>query len=151
MEAVKLCQKAEIRFTLAQTLATLGQIERDQEQLDSALSHYEEALNIFREIGDVDRVAHTVRHVGDIHRSSGRFDLAESCYNEALAIYRKNAQTRPLDLANAIRGLAILKSEMNSPDEARQLWEEARKLYETVNVSEGVEECKQRMADLDSS
>lgn len=148
-KAIRLCQKAGAKLTLAQTLAMLGQIERDEQQIDSALNHYEEALQIFREIGDTDRVAHTVRHVGDIQRSSGRLELAEPCYNEALEIYRSSAQTRPLDLANAIRGLAILKGGENATDEARLLWEEARDLYQTVNVLQGVAECKQRIADLD--
>ena len=117
--------------------------------MNAALSHYEQALRIFRVIGDVGRIAHIVRHVGDIQRSCGRFELSEACYNEALEIYRNSAQTRPLDLANSIRGLAILKSEVNATNEARLLWQEVRKLYETVNVPQGVVECTQRIADLD--
>lgn len=148
LEAMKLCLKAGAQLTLAQTHAMLGQIERDEKQIDSALSHYEEAQKIFREIGDADRVAHSVRHVGDIQRSCGRLELAEPCYKEALEIYRNSAQTRPLDLANAIRGLALLKGEKNAAHEAKLLWEEARDLYESVNVPEGVAECIQRIADL---
>lgn len=151
LEAISLCQKAGDRFTSARTLTMLGQIARDQQHIDAALSHYEEALRIFQEIGDADRVAHTVRHIGDIQRSCGRFEQAEACYNEALEFYRSSAQTRPLDLANAIRSLAILKSKLNATDAARLLWEEARELYETVNVPQGVAECIQQIADLDAS
>jgi len=52
--------------------------------------------------------------------------LAGACYHEALGIYRSHAETPPLDLAldlaNAIRGLAILKSDTADAEAARALW-----------------------------
>ncbi len=47
LEAINLCQRAGVRFTLAQTLAMLGQIDKDEQQIDSALSHYE----VFQTVG----------------------------------------------------------------------------------------------------
>ena len=75
-------------------------------------------------------------------------DLAESCYHEALALYRRDEQTSPIDLANAIRPLAILKDDAGEKEEAKQLWKEARDLYATVNVQEGVAESSARLARL---
>ncbi len=150
LRAIDLSQKAGVRESLARALAMLGQVERDQARLDSALAHYEQALSIFRELGRSGSVAHTVRHVGDIQTERGELQLAEACYQEALTRYRSHPQTRPLDLANAIRGFAILKSEMNLPDEAKSLWQEARELYDEVKVQEGVAECDQRIAELGS-
>jgi tetratricopeptide (TPR) repeat protein len=126
----------------------LGQIARDRRRSDAALLHYEEAVALYRAEGDALKLAHTVRHVGDIYREASHPDLAESRYQEALALYHSHKETPPLELANAIRGLAILKCDAGEVDVARALWEEARDLYEAVNVAAGVAESNSRLAQL---
>jgi tetratricopeptide (TPR) repeat protein len=152
IEAVALCRAAGIGAELARALADLGQIERDLGHGDAALRHYEEAVSIYRVEGDALKLAHTVRHVGDIHRQAGRAELAEPCYHEALSLYRchdrGHAETPPLDLANAIRGLAILKFDAGDASAARALWEEARNLYAATGVEAGVKESDRRLALL---
>ncbi len=148
VEAVALCRQAGAQGELVQALKGLGQIERDLGHGDAARPLYEEAVAICREEGDVLTLAHTVRHLGDIHRDAGRVELAEPCYHEALALYRSHEGTPPLDLANAIRPLAMLKDAAGEVEEARRLWEEARDLYEAVSVREGVAECSARLARL---
>src|SRR5271156_1274894 len=128
VEAVEMCRKGESRSDLAKALTGLGQIERDLHNNKAALGHYEEALAIYRAEGDALKVAHTVRHVGDIQRNEGHRELAEPCYREALRIYRGDERTPPLDLANAIRGLAILTFDAGEAEEAKTLWREARDL-----------------------
>lgn len=85
---------------------------------------------------------------GDILWEEGRLDLAEPCYHEALQIYRAGRRTPPLDLANAIRGLAILKEDTGVTEEAKRLWAEARSLYAAVDIKEGVAESSARLARL---
>lgn len=148
IEAVNLCRKADIPVHLAKALKGLGQIERDLHRGDAARQHYEEAAAIYRAEGDALKLAHTVRHLGDIHQDQGRVDLAEPCYHEALHLYRSNEQTPPLDLANAIRGLAILKDSRHETEQAKLLWEEARDLYASAGVKEGVEESSRRLVLL---
>ncbi len=147
-EAVVLCRQAGRPRDLARALKGLGQIERDQDRGDAARLLYEEAAAICRGEGDALALAHTIRHLGDIHRDAGRIELAEPCYREALAIYRDHEQTNPLDLANAIRPLAILKDRAGDVDEAIRLWEEARDLYAAVDVGAGVAESSARLARL---
>ena len=65
-------------------------------------------------------------------------------YREALAIYRRNERTPPLDLANALRGFALLKGRSA---EANALWQEARDLYAAVGVEAGVAESSGRLAE----
>lgn len=146
--AVALSRQTGTRSDLVVALKALGQIERDSGRGDVALPLYEEAVALCRAAGDPIKLAHTVRHVGDIHREAGRFDLAEPCYLEALALYRANEQTRPLDLANAIRPLAILKGDAGEYGEAVRLFEEARDLYGAANVAEGVAGCSKHIARL---
>lgn len=148
IEAVALCRNAGRGIELAEALAGLGQIERDIQHSDAALRHYEEAVSIYRAEGDALKLAHTIRHLGDIHRHEGHRELAEPCYREALNLYRSHDRTPPLDLANAIRGLAILQSEAGEVPEARLLWEEAGQLYAAVKVAAGVAESSRRLALL---
>jgi tetratricopeptide (TPR) repeat protein len=149
VEAVELCRTSENRSDLAKALTELGQIERDLQNNEAALEHYEEALAIYRAEGDALKIAHTVRHVGDIHQHEGHRELAEPCYREALKIYRSHERTSPLDLANAIRGLAILTFDAGESDEAKLLWQEARDLYAGVDVAAGVAESTRRLALLE--
>jgi len=152
VKAVDWCRKASPRTDLARALSALGQIERDLHNTEAALQHYQEAVAIYRTEAHSERnelrIAHTIRHVGDIHRSAGRADLAEPCYEEALNLYRAHQQTTPLDLANAIRGLAILKADTGDSPRAASLWTEARDLYAAAGVQEGVAESDHRLALL---
>jgi tetratricopeptide (TPR) repeat protein len=148
IEAVALCRQAGDEIDLAKALTGLGEIERDLGHNGAALQNYEEAAAIYRAKADVLRLAHTIRHVGDIHRNMGHVDLAEPCYREALDLYHRNESTAPLDLANAIRGFAILKQDAGESKTAKALWEEARELYAAVNVKEGVAESSRRLALL---
>jgi tetratricopeptide (TPR) repeat protein len=147
-EAVDLCRRAGARPELVRALKGLGQIERDLGRGDAARPLYEEAAALCREEGQSLPLAHTVRHLGDIHRSAGRPELAEPCYREALALYRGDGRTAPLDLANAIRPLAILKEDAGEAEEACRLWEEAKGLYAAVDVPQAVAECSARLARL---
>jgi tetratricopeptide (TPR) repeat protein len=147
-QAVAIARQACARSELVTALKGLGQIERDLGRGDAARPLYEEAVALCREEGAPLLLAHTVRHLGDIHRHAGRVELAEPCYHEALALYRSQENTQPLDLANAIRPMAILKEEVGESEEATRLWKEARDLYAVAKVSQGVAECSARLARL---
>jgi hypothetical protein len=63
-----------------------------------------------------------------------------------LALYRGHGHTRPLDLANTIRSLAVLKDDAGETEEARRLWQEAHDLYVVIDVQPGVAESAGRLA-----
>ncbi len=145
VEAVALCREGDERGGLARALADLGQIERDLCHNDAALRHYEEAVAFYRAEGNPLKLAHTIRHVADIQRHEGAHRQAEGCYCEALRIYREHRETPPLDLANALRGWALLKEAVGEIREARAQWQEAGEIYAELHVEAGVVESKRRM------
>lgn len=147
-EAVRVCRDSGSTLELAKALTTLGQIERNLHHATAAVGHYEEAAVIYRQQRNPMRLAHAIRHVGDIHRHEGDREGARRCYAEALEIYRGQAATSPLDLANAIRGFALLLEATGEVAQARSLWLEAKQLYAQVNVQEGVAESSERLAVL---
>ena len=76
--------------------------------------------------------------LGDAYHYAGQNSLAEPCYVEALSIYRGREDRSPLDLANAIRSFAVLKTEIGATEEAERLWCEAHDLYVLVDVPAGI-------------
>jgi tetratricopeptide (TPR) repeat protein len=148
IQAVDHSRKAKDKALLAQALCGLGQVERDLGNLSAALKHYGDAVDLRRALGDPLLLAHTIRHVADILRGLGSLGKAAPCYEEALGIYRSHEQTPPLDLANAIRGYALLKADTGDTDEATYLWHEAAALYEQSGVQAGVTESRSQIAFL---
>jgi tetratricopeptide (TPR) repeat protein len=104
---------------------------------------YEEAVVLFRETDEPLVLAHTIRHLGDVYLEQGRPDLAEPCYHEALGLYRSHADESSLDLANAVRSLAVLRWE-----QAKMLWEEVRSLYTGLSIEAGIKESAARVEAL---
>ena len=147
-EAVIVARENNQPLELARGLTALGRIERDLKSTGSARKNYEEAAEIYRSQGEELRLAHCIRHVGDIYLEDRQLAAAEACYVEALKIYRANANTAPLELANTLRGFALLRQELGEREEAKQLWMEAGKLYDAVNVKAGVAESTRRIAQL---
>lgn len=147
-QAVELCREADDKPLLARALSGLGQIERDLQNRGVAIEHYKEAVEILRSDPDRLKFAHTIRHLGDILRGDGSLDEARPCYEEALAIYRNHKEASPLDLANTIRGFALLRGAVGEAEESKFLWQEARGLYASVNVEAGVDESDRQIARL---
>jgi tetratricopeptide (TPR) repeat protein len=115
---------------------------RHGRRYEEARSGYLIAVDVCRASGDARLLAHTLRHLGDIEREMGRTDDAEAHCAEALDIARREG-VAPLELANTIRVLALLRD-----DEA--LWREAHDLYLSVNVEAGVAETARRLAKRDA-
>ena len=130
------------RFARAQELKRRGESARSKDGAMARLC-YEEAVGLFREVDEPLVLAHTIRHLGDVYLEQGRPDLAEPCYHEALGLYRSNEDDSSLDLANAVRSLAVLRWE-----QARTLWEEVHHLYISLHIEAGIKESADRVAAL---
>ena len=147
-DAVTLCRAAGATRELAAALGKLGHAEEDAGRDDAALACYEEAVAVARHAGHPLLLAHAVRHLGDVHRQAERLAAAEACYAEALALYAGQDEPPPLDHANALRPMAIVKEALGQVDDARALWQRARALYGSVSIAAGVAECTEHLARL---
>ena len=78
--------------------------------------------------GSPSRLAHTLRHLGDVYRETRHTDRARACYDEALALYRSYPEAAPLDLANAIRSVAVLQQASGNRAAARAVERGSRSL-----------------------
>ena len=146
-----LCREAEADRELATALRRLGHAEQDAGRIEAATARYEEAVAVARRTGDPLLQAHAIRHLGDAHRAARRLAAAETCYDEALALYAAEDEPPPLDYANAIRPMAILREKLGEADEARHLWQQAKALYAAVPIAAGVAECEENLTRLPRS
>jgi tetratricopeptide (TPR) repeat protein len=146
--AVEQCWSGAEPRILARALTGLGQVERDLGNTTAAVRHYEEAIAIYRTETDPLALAHAVRHLGDIRRNRGELKEAAGCYDVSLEIYRKHSETPPLDLANALRGYALLKAQTGDTQESARIWREAGALYESLGIEAGVAESRESLAQL---
>lgn len=149
IEAIRISRKGKDQRRLARGLAALGTIEYDLHNDEAALHLYEEAAETYRELNDSLKLANTVRRTGDILRQMNRFAAASMSYTEAVGIYRAQKEPPLRDLANTLRGFALLKEAAHDNAEAKALWEEAGILYAEINVETRVSESARRVAKLE--
>lgn len=122
-----------------------GAQARREGRLAAAAQHYAAALAASRDHGEKAHVAYVARHLGDIHRENGLNSEAELLLEEAVEIYRSRLDTKVLDLANALRPLALLQDSLGDHRSAQALWQEARALYAAIRVTDGVRECDEHL------
>ena len=144
--AVRLARAHDDPVALARALHGRANVERDRGRTIAALRLYREAVPLCRRGDDPLVLAHTLRHLGDVLRELDDLENAEPCYAEALALYREHPSPPILDLANAVRRMAILREALGEDGEARALWREAGKLYGEAGIEAGVSESSARLA-----
>ena len=133
------------RLVLAQDLRQRGESARRRDPA-TARRCYEEAVELFRGIGEPLVLAHVVRHLGDVYLEQDCPELAEPCYHEARDLYLSQGDNSSLNFANATRSLAMLRWK-----QAKALWREAQALYTSLNIESGIDESKARVAALSVS
>jgi tetratricopeptide (TPR) repeat protein len=133
---------------IASEAVSQGYRARKEGRFPAAREHYANAARLYREQNDVLAYAHAIRHIADIYQQECNPVSAKPLYEEALEIYRSNLQTKLLDLANTVRPYALLIEEQGSSALAMKLWEEARNLYSSLRLYEGVSECDDHISRL---
>ena len=146
IEAVRKAAIEADRPSLAEALSGLAQAERGIGNLEAAGHHYANAVVLYRELALRDRLAYALRHQADILRATGKVVEAEPLYREAEEIYRQLGESASLDLANTLRGLALVNDSSAKINASKALWQEARELYSKCNVEAGVAECDQMLS-----
>src|SRR3984885_16087695 len=124
IQAVRSAAEEGDRPSLAEALCGLAQAERDIGNLQAARLHYAGAATLYREIGPPARLAYALRHEADILREMCRPADAEPLYLEAETIYRQLGGQAVLDLANTLRGLALVNGSTGNLAQSKKLWTE---------------------------
>lgn len=133
-------------MTAADLIARAGDVRREGRIMESA-DLYGQAAEMARAAADPVLLAHALRHQGEILSIAGEVAAAEAPLVEALEIVRSLSDVDPLDLANAVRPLGILRARVGHAS-ARDLLTEARGLYARAGIDAGVAEMDRRLATL---
>jgi hypothetical protein len=148
LEAVRKAAIETDRPSLAEAFCGLAQAERDIGNPKAASHHYANAAVLYRELKQPERLAYAIRHEADIFRESRRIAEAEPLYLEAERILREIGGGAMLDLANTLRGLALVNESIGKIDVSKTLWNEARELYAKCKAEDGIAESDKNLSRL---
>ena len=125
-----------------------AQFESDHDNLSKALEFCQQSLGFYNKTNNSDRIAHSTRHIADLQRAPSKCADSESNYRKAIGIYKADSQTKTGDLANALRGYALVLEKRSKISEAKTAWQETKKLYQACNLQAGVDEANRKLYSL---
>ena len=124
------------------------QFESDHDNLPKALEFCQQSLGFYQKANNSDRIAHSTRHIADLQRALGKDADSESNYRKVIDLYKADSQTHMGDLANTLRGFALVLEKRSKISEAKTAWEETKELYQACNLQAGVDEANEKLDSL---
>ncbi len=147
-QAQALCEDSDY-LSLGRIYHIFMQFESDHDNLPDAISLSRQSIAYYNQSKDRNKIAHSVRHLADLLFRKEEFAEAKLNYGNSITIYRELNASKG-DLANALRGYAILLEKLREEEEAIRVWQEVRELYDSINLKGGVEEANTRLNSLNS-
>ena len=118
----------------AGTWLTLANLARDRSDYDQAQARYEQAIALYRQVGDALWEAHSVGGLADVALGRRDYETARTRYELTLALYRQAGD--PRGQGNAIVRLSDIALERSDYDTARGGYEQALALYRQIQDDE---------------
>jgi tetratricopeptide (TPR) repeat protein len=115
----------------------LGEVSRWQGNHGQAHGYYQQALNRFREEGNLCSQAEALNGAGEALLASGQPEEARTCLIEALSLAEETGYR--YQQARAHRGLAAACHGVAELEQARQHWQHALDIYTRLGVAEAAE------------
>lgn len=145
-ECVRMAEKLGDDALLAGALNRLA-ITVEQENPTEARLHYERALQLFQQLGDVRGQAGCHSNLGIVSHFEARFDDARKSYTIAISLAR--AAGMPDLSGTASLNLAVMTQRLGDYERARELFGDALALFAAVKNSELQLYALYNMANLD--
>ncbi|MBK9094319.1 MAG: tetratricopeptide repeat protein [Anaerolineae bacterium] len=132
----------------ANTLQSLGDLERRLGNLDAARRHFDAALPLYEAEQARLGKANTLQSLGDLESRLGNLDAARRHFDAALPLYE--AEQDRLGKANTLKSLGDLERRLGNLDAARRHFDAALPLYEAEQARLGKANTLQSLGDLES-
>jgi tetratricopeptide (TPR) repeat protein len=114
---------------LAYVLEQLGDLYFElKDDIKAALTCYDEALGLYRQVGARLGEANTLKAIGDVLQFLDERQIALERYDEALGLYRQVGAR--LGEANTLKAIGDVLE--NDPDQSMHYFEEAQKIYKQI-------------------
>lgn len=122
----------------ATALGTLANVQRDSSRMDLAERAYEQALVIYRGLGDLRREGNMLDGLGNLYRETGRFKEAERVFKQALTAARRADHLRSEGIV--LGNLANLYRDTGRPARAERAYRRSLAIHRQIGNrrSEGV-------------
>ncbi len=130
----------------ATSIFGLASIARGRSDHETAVKRFEEALALFRRIGDVLGEANCIKSLGDIASARSDHETAVKRFEEALALYRRIGDV--LGEANCIQSLGDIARARSDHETAVKRFEEALALYRRIGAVLGEANCIRSLGDI---
>ena len=111
---------------------------------EAARQRYEEALPLYRKVGDLQGEANCIQRLGDLALARSDHDGARQRFEEALPLYREVGDV--LGEANCIRSLGDLDEARGEAARACGCWREALALYARIPEPYSIGAAHNRLA-----
>ena len=134
------------RWGVAQIQYGLGTLARARGDADTALRHFEDAAEIFREVDAWIEIARCLAGVGWIALAGGDLDLARSRLAESLRINQTCGQR--LGMARGLEAFAALAAARQQPEQAARLAGAATQLRESLGQPTGIGSRGEKLLEL---
>lgn len=129
-KAVQLAEQEEVLDLRAKNYRYLGFIDEQDGKIESALSHYEEALNYYESV-EHPEVADIKISLGQLHDGKGETKKAHQYISEAIAAKENNIED--LSLVNAKLLLSQLELKLGNYERASELLEANSSVAKKMN------------------
>ena len=120
----------------ATALGNIGIILSDRGDLEEALKHHREALEIFRELGNRQEIATQIDHIGYILQQRGDLEEALKHHREALEIFRELGNRQ--EIATQIGYIGYILQQRGGLEEALKHCREALEIHRELGNRRGL-------------
>ncbi len=143
-----LYRRSEYGLGQAQTLEGLGLVSEAEGNQLGACGSYEDALQLFQELGHWPGEARVQYRLGELAYVQCRYSQARAWYNHALKLYKEQGIEEPWILAETAFKAGEVARLQGYYDEAIQRYRDAKQAFRQQNNEQGEADIQLRLGDL---
>lgn len=147
MEQVSLSKELQDKKLIAGSTNSLGVYYYYISEIDSAIWAFDTALDLFRELGNTNRVSACLNNLASMANSKGDFDLAIDYGLKSLAL--KEELNDQEGIANSLFNLGNTWTYMNKYSEGKDYYSRALDIYKKLEDERSVGECYESLASIE--
>jgi CHAT domain-containing protein/tetratricopeptide (TPR) repeat protein len=124
-----------VRAGEALNLNNIGQIYRNQGQDEKALTLYQQALAIYKEIGNRLGQGITLNNIGQVYDNLRQYEQALNFHQQALAIYKEEGDKAGIGVA--LSNIGQVYEQQNKLSQALNLYQQALAIHREIGDKSG--------------